>query len=369
MLKKAIIDYQKKRYASAEHLIRKVLSSNRSNWVAWNYLGLLQKQKKDYQQAMNSFEFALKLCPISAELNCNIGNLCVDLGDMPKAHLYYLKSIEIEPSNTLFQLNYLESCKYLQLINDEIAVEKLLLSYPADNNTFTASVWSAIRDYQQGNLDASIDKLIKSKPLLDIKDYKLQPVQIYWDYLARLIKWRTRNIYFAGNKDARVVYVIGESHSISAHGTFVKYNNLDYQCQSKWIPGVKQWHIQKNSNNKFKFAFNMVLSGLPRGAVILTTIGEIDCRLGEGILEYSTKYKKDLDLVIKTTIDNYLLYIQSVRSDFDFIVCGVPATNVNKNIEQKKIHADLLRKFNHYLKNATHKSGFRFLDVYNLNRP
>ena len=100
------------------------------------------------------------------------------------------------------------------------------------------------------------------------------------------------------------------------------------------------------------------------------SFGEIDCRKDEGILNYALKYKKDISIVCKNTINGYLDYMESKLSPFsqERYYFGVPAAQLFSNIPDDldlKRRA-LIKTYNSLLKKEVLSRGSFFLDVYKL---
>ena len=88
-----------------------------------------------------------------------------------------------------------------------------------------------------------------------------------------------------------------------------------------------QWQLGNPNKNKYKSQFEDIFSSIPKSSEVLLTIGEIDCRLDSGIIKHSKKYPgKDIQVIISSTVGNYLDYIH--QNNFDYkhkiIIQGVP---------------------------------------------
>ena len=104
----------------------------------------------------------------------------------------------------------------------------------------------------------------------------------------------------------------------------------------------------------------------------MLTIGEIDCRLNNGIIKHKNKFpEKEIEEIIVTTIESFLTYI--VKNNYiyqhNIIIQGVPCPNINVETYTEEEVTQLIKvikKFNYELKNKSKKKGFGFLDVHNL---
>ena len=120
---------------------------------------------------------------------------------------------------------------------------------------------------------------------------------IFGGYLTKLIKYHSnRHLINLIQKYQikRIFYVIGESHSLESHGLNIKIKGQDFFCRSLLIMGCMQWHLGNKSRNKYKIKFEEVFFKVPKPSNILLAIGEIDCRIDNGInVKYCSKYKKE----------------------------------------------------------------------------
>ncbi|MDO8813335.1 MAG: hypothetical protein Q7J38_15075, partial [Gallionella sp.] len=168
------------------------------------------------------------------------------------------------------------------------------------------------------------------------------------------------------------LHVIGESHSLSAHGVVVRYNGQEMRCSAEWISGCKQWHLGNAKPNKYKHKFEAVMARLPRESVILLSIGEIDCRHDEGITKACEKHPdKTLAEIVHSTAGAYIDYVAAIggRYGHRIIVGGVSATHVSLDAltaaeAGQLVH--LIRIFNATLKSLALAAGMDFFDVYAL---
>ena len=133
-----------------------------------------------------------------------------------------------------------------------------------------------------------------------------------------------------------------------------------------------QWHLGNSFRNQFKDQFEGVFSSLPKSSKILLTIGEIDCRLDNGIIKYSKKFpKKDISVIIETTVKNYITYVSRINSNYkhNIIIQGVPCPNINIRTTIGENVSELIKvikTLNFELKSISREKGFGFLDVHEL---
>ena len=187
------------------------------------------------------------------------------------------------------------------------------------------------------------------------------------------MKWH-ENKYFdiKKGKSDKTLFVIGESHSLAMHYLHIHWSGTDYFCESRLIKGCMQWHLGNSSKNQYKNQFENILSALPRASKVLLTIGEIDCRLDNGIIKHKNKFpEKLIEEIIASTVENYLTYIIKNNSScrHDIFIQGVPCPSIDAaNYSNKEIQQliEVIKKFNYELKEKSKNKGFGFLDVHKL---
>jgi hypothetical protein len=197
--------------------------------------------------------------------------------------------------------------------------------------------------------------------------------KVYQRYLLDLFKCHQNNDFdgYIGKTD-KILYIIGESHSLVSHHLRVEHSGSDFLGKAKLIKGCKQWHLGNSVRNQYKYQFESIFCSLPKSSEVLLSIGEIDCRLDSGIIEHKNKFlEKDIKEIIVTTVENYLTYI--VKNNFSYqhhiIIQGVPCPNIDTKNHPKKNVTELIeviKKFNCELKNKSKEKGFKFLDVHKL---
>lgn len=112
---------------------------------------------------------------------------------------------------------------------------------------------------------------------------------------------------------------------------------------------------------------------IPRQSTILLSIGEIDCRPAEGIINAWKKTpEKPLEEFAYSTASGYVSYVIGIasRHGHRLVIGGVPAPNIKLlNILEADVAGQLvglIRTFNATLKKLALASGMDFLDAYSL---
>ena len=93
-------------YADLETLWRDTLAKNPKCWMAWNNLGLVLKNRGDFESAAQCYRAALEIRPLFEEAWSNLGNLKLQQGQYVAAVEHYHTALEVRPSHptTLYNL-------------------------------------------------------------------------------------------------------------------------------------------------------------------------------------------------------------------------------------------------------------------------
>jgi hypothetical protein len=186
------------------------------------------------------------------------------------------------------------------------------------------------------------------------------------------LPWWQSNRSAGQAQSTLTLFVVGESHTLSAHGTTVAVDGQSMRCAAELIYGCKQWHLGRSEPNMYKHKFEAVMARLPRESMVLLVFGEIDCRHDEGMIKAWQKTPDRLLAdVVESTVGPYVDYVSQVaaRHGHRLIVGGVPATNIKLDALSKAEAGkfiDLLREFNSTLRTRALASNMAFLDVYGL---
>jgi len=365
--------YDLGRLDEAEAICRRALEINPDYAAAHCILGNIFQRLGRLDAAEMSLRRALKIKPDFAVAHSDMGITLQAMGRLGEAEMSYRLALEIEPdfADALFNLGR-TLCDLDDLNQAAVIFQKTLGIDPA-NRGLDAAVYLAILHYLDGNLERCRNMLLASQPIMLKTDSNYTNSRNYWLYLDKLLSWHRRT----NQNDNQMqcvgrLHVIGDSHSLSAHGMAVRYNGQEMRCAAEWIEGCKQWHLGNGMANKYKHKFGAVMARLPRNSTILLLIGEIDCRHDEGIIKASRKYPdKPLAGIMQSTVEAYLNYVAAIGSRYGhrIIIGGVPATNIQLDaltatVTEQFVH--LIRIFNNALKWSALDAGMDFLDVYAL---
>lgn len=396
------------RLLEAEECYRKALSINPEFIEALNNLGVVLYDRDKFKDAEISFDRALKLQPdyidaLNNKANAiraqgryleaidvyrrvlainpkysysynNIGVAYLNVGDVCKAIEAYQESIKIRPQEVSVIRNLGDAFRFCMNNTRSLNVygEALKIA-PSSVEGWISAVYMAVLFYLAGNIKQSRLMLNISKPILATKDKQYRSSRSYWLLLDSLLSIlnSSANSFEQAEGDS-IIYVIGESHSLCAHGVWVDRGGKKMRCEARWIEGCKAWHLGNDSANKYKAAFEQVMSMLPYGSNVLMMVGEIDCRPDEGMIVAAKKIpSKKLSEIARETAEKYIAYLacNSKLNGHKIIVSGIPASYLPEStfsVELAMQHNEIIQKFNACLKKYVLQANLEFLDLYAL---
>jgi hypothetical protein len=195
---------------------------------------------------------------------------------------------------------------------------------------------------------------------------------IFYKYILNLcISWQKNKEMYLNKNNLNELVVIGESHCLSPCGMVIDWINSNVLVKSCFIMGIKMHHLKNNDENQYTYNFRKYLRAMEDNHLLIT-IGEIDCRVDEGIWSY---YKKQSDIklmqVVKNTVKDYMNWLASnlILKRFKSVtIQGVPAPayDFDKKLNSNEVQ-DFLNIFplvNELIKYHSKCNGYYFLDVY-----
>ena len=333
--------------------------------AALNDLGRLGEAEISHRQAI-----AFK--PDYAEAHSNLGNALKDLGRLEEAEASYRQAIALKPDFARALSNFSLLCMFLNRQEDSKEYLKKVMKIDTGVFGLKAAVNLAILSFLDSDLDQARLLINNAQSILKNKSKLLKNEVIYYIYLNRLLNWRKENNGHFNDQFGLIINVIGESHSLSSHGIQIQHLNEDFLCKAHWIAGCKQWHLGNSHSNQYKEKFKRIVQSLPDRVKILMSIGEIDCRLDEGLLKHLKEYpEKTQSTLIQSTVENYLTYVYKITKPklIHVIIQGVPCPNIDPDkveINDLSKLINLIKEFNAVLSEKSTKIGFEFLDLHKL---
>ena len=334
-------------------------------------LGIMLQEQGRLDEAKVSYTQAIRLKSDYAEAHYNLGNTLQELGRLEEAEASYKQAIALNIKEPLYVSAYANCITYLnEACSAHFKLEKLWEESSVETSS-EIMLPLAINRFLMGDLAGSGQLFLSYfSGLSEPQKLKLNNGNNYWGWLRFLIKWHGEN---HKNENSilplKTLYVIGDSHSLAYHGITLKTGNDTFSCKCEWIWGCKQFHIGNREANKFKYKLDKLFSLLPPASSVLLSIGEIDCRLDDGIIPHCKKNPgKKIQRVISNTVENYLDYILEKSSAYlhEVTIQGIPCPNVDRaTFENQEIEEliELVQKFNGELKAKSISYGLGFLDL------
>jgi tetratricopeptide (TPR) repeat protein len=361
------------RLEEADASYRKAIAIKPDLAEALSNLGDILEERGRLEEAEVSYKKAISIKPDLAEAHSNLGNTLKERGKLEEAEVSYKKAIAIKPELLEAFSNLSSTLLFSNKLNEAAQVLIKIIEIDPEGYGLKACVDLAILNFLNGNQSLSKSLLLKSTKILEDRKLGFKNEVVYWNYLSMLLVSKENKIEKEIDKlKIKKLYVIGESHSLASHETYIKKSQSHYLCQSFWIVGCKQWHIGNNHLNQYKEKLRRVIDSVPNGSKILLAIGEIDCRLDGGLLKHIRNYlEKSQSELIQSTVENYLNYVHqlTIPKSLDVIIQGVPCPNIDpNNVEQSDLLQliNLIREFNKVLQDGAKKRNFDFLDLHKM---
>ncbi len=358
--------------AEASH--RQALQINPDIAEAYDNLGSMLLKLGKLSEAESLCRRALDIKPDFFEAHISLGRILLKLGRLNEAEACYRQALEIKPDYAKEYNNFGNIHRYLGNTDQAISIFQKVLTIDPHGEGVNAAVSLTVLYYLNENIGQSRRMLDISQPINATSGFEQQNARAYWNYMGFLLsKKQEDNDKKHQEKGAGQLYVIGDSHCLSAHGALVSYRDREMKCSAELIVGCKQWHLGNNSQNRFKSQFQNIVETLPHASEILLLIGEIDCRHDEGVIKaWKKSPEMTMEDIARATVTSYISYVARVAAKFGHrvIVGGIPAVNIVRlhtlDTETADQLVKLIRLFNAILKENALVAGLDFLDVFAL---
>ena len=340
---------------------------------AHSNMGAALQDKGDLDASISSYNQAIKIKPDYAEAHHNMGVSLKDKGDLEAAIDNYKKALQINPEHADCFIN----CNSILVqVSDAFSLDgklklnasKRLKSLLCENPKY--QIQQSIQFFLRGDCEASKNNFINYKTLDEagkVKDLVKQDqvfCSAYASFINHIIYKCPTLQSFSKNK----IYHVGESHCLSyAHHSFT-IEEQTFCVSPKITFGAKAYHFSKPKENLFKSFTRRNLDAFPRNSLVFISIGEIDCRINEGLIQASKKNRISLLQLVQETVTGYLDWFldANVSNNHKFTIFNVPAPcykqefSLNANQDAAKV----VRLFNETLKINLEDSSCALIDVY-----
>src|SRR6478736_5728828 len=117
----AVAHYQAGRVAEAEQTCRQILMVDENCASAWNFLGVIELERRNFDAAVYCLQSAIWLVPSWAEAHHNLG-LAIHEGGRPSAAIeHYRRALEIRPDYAHSHVNLANALKLQGQVDEAIA--------------------------------------------------------------------------------------------------------------------------------------------------------------------------------------------------------------------------------------------------------
>lgn len=392
-----------KNFVFAIRQYKQALKIDNNNLIALVNLGNCLRHTKNIDAAKTSYEAAIKLAPSSivaaynlaalqnasgqAEIalknyesvvirqqdfwqaSYNCGVICYQLGFLDKAQTYFKHTLKINPNHEesvvnlaslLLQISRPNTEEYNQLqkllAKKTNSYEIKMLTYRAINSAMNLKFFdlqnclseiASSEKQQWDNLNGKDNVFCKG----------------YFTFLNKIFDSDVPKL-----RDNQTIYHVGDSHCFTFAPMQKCINQFRLPIQPRLTIGAKAFHFSTNDKNSFKSITMHNLWQIPKKSTIIISFGEIDCRIHEGILQYSMKNKLETEAVVEQVIDGYLAFFHKnlQKLQHRVLFTNVPAPTYDgtySNIINYK-RRDLILHYNQYFSSSCEKMGFKELDLY-----
>lgn len=177
----------------------------------------------------------------------------------------------------------------------------------------------------------------------------------------------------ATNPDLPPLVVIGDSHTLAPLGQTVPWHGATYQLDARLCMGIKAWHISNPQGNFQQAMFWRQWAMLPPHVPVLVSVGEIDCRTGEGMWPRIAAGRATANEIAAATFTPLLDALHARRNDHPVIIAGIPYPHTlplqDVGAENQGAFLALLEESNRVLREGAKARGFDFLDLWHATMP
>lgn len=349
------------------------IASDPNYAAAYNNLGAYYFEvADDLDKALSYLLTARKLDPSIADMYNNLGNINIQRGQITKALEQYEKCIELDKGHQAAVIHLVAFAVQLgPLYENGKYVKYLTPSFQnfGIKNNLVLNVYYAIYSFTEGNIKATQEYLSEAEKTLD-QLQSLPSVQrkfcgVYFDYLNNLISYQTEN-----DQIKQLLYHVGESHCLSFANQSVYLSGENYQIKSKIIFGMKAFHLSSGRPNRFESILHSHLLQIPKGSRVLVSLGEIDCRVDEGLLAAHKKGYGDISGLVKDTVSKKIKWFSAAKERFEqdyiFFTVPAPAYRTDCTPEENEELRSVVKLYNEALIDQCKIFNFRVFNSYVL---
>jgi tetratricopeptide (TPR) repeat protein len=372
---------------------------------AFNNLGNIFYDLGEKGRALQCYEQALKLLPEYIDALHNLGSMLPEMGRAEEGIFILNRLVESHPHLSAVWSNLadamLEAGRNSQLrqmttqfisgkpkfLGPRLALSELLmmehsienaLKLMLDDQSFFAPdatdrlrfamlIRIAICGWMLGRHDlvAGPIKLLveQCKPINRAE----KNFMVFAGYLSALLQWIKRNPL--REPQPRQLLLLGDSHALSACGQTVKLGPWTGTAWSRLIMGCKAFHLASVAENKYKASVRKVLNEISPTIPIILCVGEIDCRMDEGVLVAFKKGRiSDIETSVDSLVNDYVSFVQEIARSRGLSISyqGVPTPTISlekDGNEDIRLLLKIIDRFNQALQKRCETEDVFFVDV------
>jgi tetratricopeptide (TPR) repeat protein len=376
-----------KRWEQAAESSRQALVLRPNNPEALSNLGVALENLRRYDAAEREYRRSLKLRPQFASAVANLGGVSWATGQSETAWALSRGALALDPD--LPEAFALLAVILMDLGQFRLALHQqdAFLSRLAGNRALSAlAVDLGLR--RRGKAAAAniliccwlLGRLEQGRAIARQFDYLAQiaddggkvNTDAYLRYVPALFAFAQRMpLPYSHPVGAANLYVIGESHSLVPANAL--FNWGEEQCVGRpvFMMGVKMFHLTRASTNYRRQLLEKRLERLPADSRILMTVGEIDCRIDEGIWPVHKTKGIAIRELAEATVSGYLGWLDRCVAPLDpksMTIQGIPAPayplDPLQSLDERSAFIDMIRTVNALLMSGAAARGWWFLDVY-----
>ena len=365
------------KYPEALLALQKGIELDPRQAVAYNNLGITLFHLKKYQESIDAFKQAIKLTPHYAQAIDNLGVCFMETGLLHEAIEQFLKANDLEPLLASVYIHLLQALDLSHVTDDALHVAQKGLE------VITRPSWERLKllmgvaliSWISGQIELAQEALNQSSFAASDTFPRTRDIETdntFRRYLGKLLQIRREQPQLYTGNPEEPLFFVGESHCLSPSETVVIYREKELRVLSTFIQGCKAWHLGQSEGNKYKKSLEILFKSLPPKSRLVIGMGEIDCRLTEGIIPAYLKKGIDFHSSIPELVRKYVEFASDVAKKYQhtLIFYGVPAAPKTATdslaAEARKLLQDVIRLFNKHLEDACNEKGWEMLDVHGL---
>ena len=360
--------------SKAHFSLEKAMLLNPSIPRAYVTLGTILRKEKKFKNAIMAFTKAIALDENCQNSYNNLGVVYTDLGDYLKAAKNYKQALTIDGLFLEAFMNAERNAVQLSPVCDNLGITistpeglKPLLEKNCEYQILQALRNFVLGDFAKAKTALNQYRILETNGNVDLLSKKNRDFCVgYADFIEILIAKRK----IEEHNTAKKIYHLGESHCLSFARSLLNINGHKSIIHPQLTFGVKAYHLAQKKNNFYKSSIEYKFKEMPKFSTVLISIGEIDCRLGEGFLKVKDLNNAALRENIEKTVKGYVSWIkdQNKHRLHNLYFLNIPAPVYRDSFSQldNEKAAKVVKLFNERLQHEVILSGFNLIDVYKL---